>query len=1037
MDDIKKSIEDLTNELQSLKDENNSLKAKTSKAESDSNTYESLYRSILSSTHDAIVLTEISGKITSTSPNTAKILGYKNDYNFINHSVFEYLDISDHTKAIEDIQKMAGGEKATPKEYTAIKSDNTKVYIEVNNEVIKDKEGNPARFLFIIRDISDKKANEETLRESEQRYQRTLDHMMEGCQIISFDWVYLYLNDAAIKTARRPREDFINHTMEECYPGIVKTQLFANLKRCMEERIANSFEDIFIYPDGTKAWFDFRVQPTPEGLFILTLNISNRKFAEEKIADTNKKLSHAQHIAKIGSWDKDLTTDELNWSDEMYKLMRIPHQKPLDINKIMTFLSPEDVDRFNYAINNAIKNGIPYQLDYKVVHPDGATHYFHDEGEIVRDKKGNPIWMYGTTQDITERKLAEILLKESEERYSKTFHTFPYAITITRIEDGKLIEFNKALIKNTGYSKEELQNSSSSGLNLWADINDRYRMADKIKEGKEVIQMETQFKKKNGDNLDCTISATIIKLQEKPYILSIITDISERKRAELLYKESEEKIRQQNERLSAIINAIPDLLFVLNREGTFLEFYASSSETLMVTPDKIIGSTLNELFDENTAKLHLQKIEECLQKNGLISYEYLVTRNNATAYLEARVVPLDKDRVLVFGRNITEKMDQDVKLNKLSLAVEQNPNSIFITDMDGVIEYANQSFYTLTGYSKDEVIGQKPSILKSGKMDESIYKTLWETITSGEVWHGELINKKKSGELFWEYVSITPIHNNEGQSINYLAIKKDISQRKRDEQKILELNVNLEKEIIETNLAREKAEESDRLKSAFLANMSHEIRTPLNAILGFTQLLTTDIETPPEVKEEFWSIINRSSDNLLQIINDILDISKLETKQVNIKKKSHEISQTLDELQLIFQKKLADAGKANIELKLIKPRKAVWLETDNNRFTQIFMNLLSNSVKFTEHGIIKFGISKVAKDRINFFVSDTGIGIKKEHQSTIFDRFRQGDESTTRAYGGAGLGLAIVKNLIELMGGEISFISEEGKGTKTTFFLYL
>ncbi len=1164
MVDLKKNIEKLTKELQSLKDENNSLKVKTSKAESNSNIYESLYHSILSATHDAIVLTDISGKITSTSPNTAKILGYKPDYNFIDHSFLEYLDISDHTKAFEDIQKMAGGEKATPKEYTAIKSDGTKVYIEVNNDVIRDKEGKPIRFLVIIHDITHRKKATEALKASEQRYQTTLDNMMEGCQIISFDWVYLYLNDAAIKTARRPREDFINHTMEECYPGIMNTQLFVNLKRCMEERISNSFEDVFIYPDKTTAWLEFRVQPAPEGIFILTLNISNRKIAEEKIAETNKKLSraqriakigswerslvnneitwsdqmykimgispdnpidieevkslfspeetvrystainntikkdalysmdykivlhdgtvryihdegevvrddngtplgmngttqditerklaeaeilqatekleHAQRIAKIGSWDKDMTTDELNWSDEMYKLMRIPHQKPLDINKIMTLLSPEDVDRFDYAINNAIKNGIPYQLDYKVVHPDGATHYFHDEGEIVRDKKGNPIWMYGTTQDITERKLAEILLRESEERYSKTFQTFPYAITITRIEDGKLIEFNKALIKNTGYTKDELQNSSSSGLNLWADINDRYRMADKIKEGKEVIQMETQFKKKNGDNLDCTISATIINLQEKPYILSIITDISERKKAELLYTESEEKIRQQNDRLSAIINAIPDLLFVLNREGTFLEFYSSSSETIMTTPDKIIGSNLNDLFDENMAKLHLQKIEECLQKKSLVSYDYSVNRGNTTSYLEARVVPLDKDRVLVFGRNITDKKEKDLELLKLSQVVEQSPNSIFITDLDANIEYANKAFYYTTGYNSDEVIGQKPSILKSGEMDDSIYKSLWETITSQKMWTGELINKKKNGESIWEHVSISPLKNDKGTTINYLAIKKDISQRKEHDKKVLELNTTLEKEIIETNLAKEKAEESDRLKSAFLANMSHEIRTPLNAILGFTQLLTTDIETPPEVKEEFWSIINRSSDNLLQIINDILDISKLETKQVNIKKKSHDISQTMEELHLIFQKKLADAGKANIKLKLTKPKKAIWLKTDNNRLTQIFMNLLNNSIKFTKKGEIEFGISKVSKDRINFFVNDTGIGIKEEYLGTIYDRFRQGDDSTTRAYGGAGLGLAIVKNLIELMGGEISVTSKEGKGTKTTFFLYM
>ena len=912
MDGIKKNIADLTNELQTLKDENNSLKANLIEAEADSNIYKSLYHSVLSSTPDAIALTDTNGIITSTSPNVAKLLGYDNDYNFITHSILEYIDISDHSKAIADIQKMASGEKATPKEYTAIKPDGSKVYIEINNDVIRDKEGKPVQFLVVIHDITQRKRTTEALKKSEQRYQSTLDNMMEGCQIISFDWVYLYLNDTAVQNAQRPKEELINHTIHECFPGFEKTPLFSTLKHCMEERIVNSFEDIFIFPDGEKVWFEFRVQPVPEGIFILSINITNRKLAEEKILNTTRKLEHAQLIAKIGSWDNNLITGEISWSDEMYKIMGIPKGKTIKIEDIHALFSTEELDRFKHATQYSLKEDAPYSIDLKITRADNSEIYIHDEGVLIRDEEGDPIWTHGTTQDITERKQAEILLQESEE-----------------------------------------------------------------------------------------------------------------------------KIRQQNERMNVIINAIPDLIFVLDKKGNFLEYYASSTGTMMAPSDQIIGNNVKNIFGPDIGKLHIQKLEECIQVKELVTYEYFAHRENSLVYLEARLVPLDNNKVMVFGRNITDKKLKDIELLKLSQVVEQSPNSIFITDLDANIEYANKAFYYTTGYNSDEVLGHKPSILKSGEMDDSIYKTLWETITSGETWNGELINKKKNGEFIWENVSITPIKDNEGRIINYLAIKKDISQRKEHEKKVLELNTTLEKEIIETNLAKEKAEESDRLKSAFLANMSHEIRTPLNAILGFTQLLTTDIETPPEVKEEFWSIINRSSDNLLQIINDILDISKLETKQVNIKKKSHDISQTLEELHLIFQKKLADAGNANIELKLISPKKAVWLKTDNNRLTQIFTNLLNNSIKFTEKGKIKFGISKVTKDKIIFFVSDTGIGIKKEYQSTIYDRFRQGDESTTRAYGGAGLGLAIVKNLIELIGGDISVKSEEGKGTKTTFFLNL
>ena len=236
-------------------------------------------------------------------------------------------------------------------------------------------------------------------------------------------------------------------------------------------------------------------------------------------------------------------------------------------------------------------------------------------------------------------------------------------------------------------------------------------------------------------------------------------------------------------------------------------------------------------------------------------------------------------------------------------------------------------------------------------------------------------------------------------------------------------------------MSKEKAEESDRLKSAFLANMSHEIRTPLNSILGFSDMLTEDSELSQEAKEEYSSIINRNADNLLQIIDDILDISKLDTGQVKITKKPIDLLQTLNELYTQFQRKISETGKENIVLKLKIPDFPVSINTDRVRFNQIVSNLLSNSGKFTHSGEIEFGVMEITGQQITFFVSDTGIGIEKAVQSAIFERFRQASDSTTKLYGGTGLGLAIVKNLVELMGGEIYLESEIGKGTTFKFWL--
>jgi PAS domain S-box-containing protein len=253
------------------------------------------------------------------------------------------------------------------------------------------------------------------------------------------------------------------------------------------------------------------------------------------------------------------------------------------------------------------------------------------------------------------------------------------------------------------------------------------------------------------------------------------------------------------------------------------------------------------------------------------------------------------------------------------------------------------------------------------------------------------------------------------------SIVHDVTDKKR-----------LMNELIE---AKEHAEESNRLKSAFLANMSHEIRTPLNGIVGFTNLLTTEKNLSEVVKHQYSQIISKSTEGLLKIINDILDISRLETGKSIIDQRPFDIGNLLSTVYLMFNKKFKDEGKEDVELILKTVPQTILLNSDENRLTQIFSNLLDNAIRFTQSGTVSFGISKIQSNRIEFFVSDTGIGIPKENHQIIFESFTQADEGWTRSYGGTGLGLTIVKKLLELMGGEILLESEPGEGSRFTFNL--
>lgn len=215
--------------------------------------------------------------------------------------------------------------------------------------------------------------------------------------------------------------------------------------------------------------------------------------------------------------------------------------------------------------------------------------------------------------------------------------------------------------------------------------------------------------------------------------------------------------------------------------------------------------------------------------------------------------------------------------------------------------------------------------------------------------------------------------------------------------------------------------------------MSHEIRTPLNAILGFTQLLISDEDITSDKKTEYSQLINRSADNLLNVINDILDISKLETGQLLITKSTFNPADVLNKLFIIYEKKLLDTNKKDVKLKLIKDNCPKNIHSDRTRLYQIINNLLDNALKFTEKGQISFGILDTTKSHVSFFVSDTGKGVTKEALPFIFDRFRQAEDSLTRQYSGTGLGLSIVKNLVELMNGELGIESEIDKGTTIKF----
>jgi PAS domain S-box-containing protein len=380
---------------------------------------------------------------------------------------------------------------------------------------------------------------------------------------------------------------------------------------------------------------------------------------------------------------------------------------------------------------------------------------------------------------------------------------------------------------------------------------------------------------------------------------------------------------------------------------------------------------------------------------------------------------------LLHNKVITEteqKNKYQKEIKKLALVAEKTDNAIIITDAKGLIEWANDGFMRISGYTIEEAIGKTPgSLLQGPETNQETKAYIRNQIKEEKSFRAELLNYSKTGNKYWIEISIQPIYDDNGLLINFIAVESDITDRKNKE--------------VELNEAKEKAEESGRIKQEFLSVVSHEIRTPLNGIIGMSNLLQKTQLSPQQ--SDYLNTIQISSENLSLIINSILDFSKIESGLLNIQAIPFNLKKILQNIINSNEFKAEQKG-LGLFLKL-DPKVDSHLIGDGIRLSQVLLNLISNAIKFTILGKIELEIRLVSKMNnalvLEFIVEDTGKGIPDKMQKIIFESFTQEDSSLGRKYGGTGLGLSISQKLVSLMGGELKLTSQENVGTKVSFIL--
>lgn len=689
-----------------------------------------------------------------------------------------------------------------------------------------------------------------------------------------------------------------------------------------------------------------------------------------------------------------------------------------------------------------------FSTEYSVL-LDGEKKWYLMSVTPLRTREGGVVISHTS---ITERKLAEIALHAEEERLKQVVETMAEGLAMFDAE-GRFVFVNAGIEVIFGLKREQIVGTHYTQV-PWKRRNldsGPYDVEDhpfaQLRRGERSIQDRRIVIELAHDHFrTISINARALMDNESRFagVVATYTDITERVRTEQALRESESNYR-------SMVSALSEGIIVFDRQGRVQACNASAERILgrseAVLREEGAGLPGETFFRQDGTPFSAEDLprwrtlaQGAAQRDVVVGYRGHASQQ--PVWLLVNSEPLrdpqsgEPTAAVVSFADITRRFNVEDELRKLSLAVEQSLSSIVITDLDARIRYANAAFSQVSGYGRDEVIGQNPRILHSGKTPPEVFSAMWQALRDGEVWKGEFINRRKNGDEYVESAIVSPIRQADGRITHYLAVKDDITEQKRIgielERYRHHLEELVEQRTAELAAAKQVAETANQTKSAFLANMSHEIRTPMNAIIGLAHLLRRDMNEP--ASQMRIDRITDAAQHLLSIINDILDLSKIEAGKLEISEEAFDPEKVARSVCALVVHKVHAKG---LELVLDLGNLAGLLRGDATRLSQALLNYLSNAVKFTEAGSITLRARILHEENghvlVRFEVSDTGIGISAGQVPRLFAPFEQADSTTTRKYGGTGLGLAITRHLARMMGGEAGAQGEPGVGSTFWF----
>jgi len=972
---------------------------------------EELYRTVIQASPDAIIMGDLTGKIIHVNPQAIKISRFEDEEEMIGLNPLENIIPEDRERAMSNLTKTLETGITRNTEYTLIRKDGTQYPAELSNVLIRDAKGKPKAFLSIIRDITERKQAEEALRESEKRFRNTLDNMLEGCQIIGYDWRYLYVNDAVARHGCTTKQKLLDKTMMEMYPGIEKTEMFSNLRRCMKERISIHMENEFEYPDGKKGWFELSIQPVPEGIFTLSVDITKRKqmekerkHFEERLSAMHtyaKSLNRAETLKVIYQLTLDATEKILGFEFADILIIKgkmlclVTHRGP---SKNLSLKLPLDGDKGITV--RAARTGKP------VLVPDISKEKAYVESAeemcselVVPIKIGNKVL---GVLNVESKKLAAFDEKDTELLETLASHA---AIAIIDLKRHKQLRKISEKLANLMKSSTEIMH-----------IKDTHQRLDVIAKTLRKSDWRRVVISLRDENLEGTdlVTSGLTKEEEKLLL--------ERKAPGHVWRE---RLGPKFERfkigefyylpwndpwIREYVHRVPPEA-PLEEATTYAGVPSKLSPEEMVdwhpqdmlyaplrTPEgRIVGIlSMDDPADgRRPTKETLAPLELFLHQAAMVIENAQLIENlrKARKQLEAHAEQLE---LRVEGRT-RELKESEAKYRDLF----ENVNDIIYTlDVNGTMTSGNPAVTKVLGYSPDELKGRHFAEIIPKKYLKQTLKDFKTLLEKGAITAETVLLDKQGREHWVEYNSTTIVKD--GKVVGTRGTIRDQTERKKMEEKLLK---------------------SERLAAVGeLATMvGHDLRNPLQSIENATYYLNNELSrlspsTPiPQKAIEMIQVLRDSVDYADKIIRDLQDFSA--TKKPMLKKT--DINATVKET--LSQIKAPENVGLITELGRL-PR----IEADKDQIKRTFLNLAVNGVQAMENGGRLKVSTKKTKGFVEISFKDTGTGMSKKNMEKLFTPF-----FTTRAKG-MGMGLAICKKFVDAHGGSIEVESEVGKGSTFT-----